>query len=77
MKNCIFKHFTLHLRFTTLKLFSLIIAQYPAQKAQNFKPATDLKFTVSTPPKQSLGVYKNHLVRPSVCLSVRLSVQSD
>lgn len=55
MIACKFEHFTLHLRFTTLKLFSLIIAQYPAQKAQNFKPATDLKFTVSIPPETKFG----------------------
>lgn len=44
MITCIllFEHFTLHSRFMTLKRFSLSNAQYPAQRAQNFKPTTDL-----------------------------------
>lgn len=40
-KMCIF--FNLHLRITTLKRISLRHAQCLAQKAQHFKPATDLK----------------------------------
>lgn len=38
----LFELFTLHLRFRTLKRFTTSNVQYPAQKAQKFKPATDL-----------------------------------
>lgn len=71
MITWIFEHFTLHLCFTTLKLFPLSIVQYPVQRAQNCKPATDLKFIVSIPPENKVwGVYKNHLVRPTIRLFV-------
>lgn len=44
---CIFELFTMHLRFTTLKRFSLSNVQYLPQKSQNSKTATDLKAEVT------------------------------
>lgn len=43
MKNGVLKVSSMRLRFTTLKQFCYNYAQHAVKKAQNFKPAIDLK----------------------------------
>lgn len=56
MINYKFEIFIMHLRYMTLKRFSLSNAQYHAQKMQAFKPATDLNDH-----RTLLCIYKRHV----------------